>query len=84
MSKSEVLDELRKEYPDCTIHEALKYRKNKYGWYDIEVDMEGALYGTTIRYTLRNLSYPLEEVLKHPRPIKPSYFDEYPENWIKL
>lgn len=64
MTKAELLIKIREDRPGQVIHEVISFEKNKFGHYDVVVDMEGQFFNTTIRHIKQRLPYPLEEFNK--------------------
>ena len=63
-SKEQMLENLRKERPEQVINEVLSFEKNKYGFYDVVVDMEHQFLETRIKHVHQRLPYPYREYEK--------------------
>lgn len=59
-----MLKKIRKDRPNQTIYKVLSFKKNKYGFYDVKVDMEGWFFETKIIHTVNTLPYPLSKYKK--------------------
>lgn len=59
-----LLENLRKERPLQTIHKIYSFRENKYGFYDVFVDMEGKMFDIKINHIKTTLPYPILEYEK--------------------
>lgn len=53
------LYKIRKDRPTQIIHKVLNVEKNKYGFYNVKVDMEGWFFETKVIHTVTMLPYPL-------------------------
>lgn len=62
--KHRMLKKIRKDRPNQTIYKVLSFKKNKYGFYDVKVDMEGWFFETKIIHTVNTLPYPLSKYKK--------------------
>ena len=63
-TNEEMLDAVRKDRPEQIINKVTKFRLNKYGFYDVKVDMEEDFFETKILYVHRILPYPISEYVK--------------------
>lgn len=59
-----MLKKIREDRPGQMIHKVLKYYKNGYGFYNVEVDMQGSFFETTVRHIRQILPYPIKEYEK--------------------
>lgn len=64
MNNEEMLEKIRLERPNQVIHEVLEFKKNKHGFYDVKVDMEGMFFESKIRHIQKVLPYPFSEYEK--------------------
>ena len=64
MNKDELLVKLRLERPEQVIHEVLSFKKNKHGFYNVDVNMETMFFKTKIKNTHITLPYPCSEYEK--------------------
>jgi len=58
MSNEEMLELVRADRPSQVINEVLSFEKNKYGFYNVKVDMESMFFNTKILHTQAILPYP--------------------------
>lgn len=63
-TNDEMLELLRKERPNQVIHEVISFKKNDYGFYDVEVDMESMFLETKVLHTKCRLPYPYKSYEK--------------------
>ena len=73
-NNEEMLSLLREERPDQIIHKVYGFKKNKYGFYNVEVDMQlkidlNNLFDskckydiTTVKHTRQIIAYPLKKL----------------------
>ena len=64
MKNNEMLEKVRKDRPHQVIHEVIGFEKNKYGFYDVKVDMETMFIDTKIKHCVGNIPYPVSEYNK--------------------
>ncbi len=64
MENEEMLNKIRKDRPNQIIHKVFSFQKNKFGFYDVEVDMETMFLETKILHTRVTIPYPLSEYNK--------------------
>ena len=64
MVKTDLLKKIRLDRPTQVIHSIIKSKKNKFGFYDVKVDMEGEMMGTKINHFKVTLPYPYAEYVK--------------------
>lgn len=60
MTKEELLTKIREDRPGQVINEVLSFEKNKFGWIDVEVDMEIPYDNIIIHHVRMSLPYPIE------------------------
>jgi len=60
-TNKEMLELIRADRSAQVIHSVMSYKKNKYGFYDVHVDMEGGFFGTIIKHYKLKLPYPLSK-----------------------
>jgi hypothetical protein len=60
MTNEEMLVLIRAERPFQVIHEVMSFKENKFGFYDVVVDMQVNFFGTTIKHSTSKLPYPTE------------------------
>ncbi len=58
MDKLELLDKIRKDRTDQTIHEIISFRENKHGFYDVTVDMKSKINSAILEHSTMFLPYP--------------------------
>ena len=64
MTNGEMLEEIRLDRPSQTIHKVISFKKNRYGFYDVKVDMESMFFETKIKHSTVTLPYPFSEYEK--------------------
>jgi hypothetical protein len=75
--KKQILAQIRKERPTQVINKVLKFEKNKYGFYNVKVDMEGQFYDIKIRHTVTMLPYPISKYNKLTTEQQQDWFFKY-------
>ena len=58
MTNEEMLLKIREDRPKQVINDVLSFNENKYGFYDVQVDMESMFLETKILHTHFKLPYP--------------------------
>lgn len=58
MINKDMLDKIRIDRPDLVINEVIAVKQNKYGFYDVRVDMESMFFDTKIKHSRATLPYP--------------------------
>jgi hypothetical protein len=58
------LEKIRLDRPIQVINEVHSFKENEFGFYDVEVDMEGMFFNTKILHVRQVLPYPLEAYKK--------------------
>ena len=61
MNKKEMLEKVRKDRPNQVIHEVIDFKKNKLGFYTVEVDMEVMFLNTKVLHAVHKIPYPISE-----------------------
>lgn len=61
MNNEEMLEKMRLDRPEQLIHEVISYEKNKYGFYNVKVNMEGRFFETIVKHTISVLPYPMND-----------------------
>lgn len=59
--KIDMLSKIRIDRPNHTIHKVLKIEKNKYGFYNVHIDMEGKFFDIKVKHTINMIPYPLSK-----------------------
>jgi hypothetical protein len=64
MTNKEMLEKIRFDRPSQIINEVISFKKNKRGFYDVKVDMEGMFFETKVLHLKQRLPYPKSEYEK--------------------
>lgn len=67
MKKAQILSEIRKERPNQKIKNILDFKRNKHGFYNVTVEMEGRFLETKINRTIVTIPYPKKSYKKLKR-----------------
>lgn len=63
-TNEEMLNKMSEERPHDTIHEVLSFEKNKFGFYNVLVDIQSSFFGCLVEHTKMTLAYPFAEFNK--------------------
>jgi hypothetical protein len=66
-TNQEMLKLIRADRPGQVINEVISFEKNKYGFYDVFVDMESQFYETRIKHVKMRLPYPYKKYEDLPK-----------------
>ncbi|GAH04638.1 unnamed protein product, partial [marine sediment metagenome] len=58
-TNDEMLERVREDRPNQVIHEVLGFKKNKFGFYTVEVDMEVMFLKTKVLHAKHKIPYPI-------------------------
>ena len=64
MTNKEMLKSIREDRPKQVINKVQSFKKNKHGFYDVLVDMEGTFFETKLLHVTQLLPYPVSEYEK--------------------
>lgn len=59
--KKEMLNLIRLDRPEQVINEVLEITENPQGYYDVKVDMQTRMFGTTILHSQYTIPYPISK-----------------------
>ncbi len=62
--KLDMLEKIRIDRPDLVIHEVIAIKQNKFGFFDVRVDMESYFFDTKINHSRATLPYPYSDYEK--------------------